>query len=243
MSHIYEAIIFITYSFVAPVVTAGGSMLTTNALTLFTHANIIKATGITSSFFFVNTLISLYVFRKDVVWKDAKNLLLPSVVGAFIGSLFLVNIRPKMLIAFMFAFSLYFIYKKLEKKKHLTELSSWKEKGIAFFSSAVIGCALPGGGFLNAYFASKGYTLSQMFGTISFLMPVVFLIKLSVMVESRIISPSDMVGILYAFPFLLLSNIAMRKGMLKLSKQTTDRITIFAMGILSCYLLLQLLYV
>ncbi len=243
MNHIYEALIFIAYSFLAPVVTAGGSMLTTNALNIFTDINIIKATGLTSSFFFVNAIISLYVFRKDVVWRDAKNLLIPCVVGAFIGSLFLVNMKPIILLVLMFVFSVYYVYKKIKiiDKTTVVKDSFWKEQFIGIFAGSVTGAALPGGGFLNSYFASKGFTLSQMFGTISFLLPVIFLVKISVMLEAKIIQPSDLVGVLYAIPFLFVSNIIIRRGMLKLSKSLTDKITILAMVILSIYLLISII--
>lgn len=243
MNHLYEAIIFVIYSFLAPVVTAGGSMITTNALSFFTNIDIIKATGLTSAFFLVNTAISLYVFRKEVVWGDAKSLLIPCVVGAFIGSLFLVNMSPVLLLSLMFIFSLYFIYKKIEivDEKKIVKDSFWKRQAVGLFAGSVIGAALPGGGFLNSYFASKGFSLSQMFGTISFLMPIVFLVKISVMFEADVIRLSELIGVLYALPLLIISNILIRNGMLKLSKTTTDRLTILAMAILSIYLLVSII--
>lgn len=238
MNHIYEAIIFIVYSFLAPIVTAGGSMITTNALNIFTDIDIIKATGLTSAFFLVNSVISLYVFRKEVVWRDAKNLLIPCVLGAFIGALFLVNISPIVLLFLMLIFSVYYVYKKIITIDHtaITEDSFWKEQIVGLFAGAVTGVALPGGGFLNSYFASKGFSLSQMFGTISFIMPVVLLVKISVMLESKIIKPEDLIGVLYALPFLTASNILIRRGMIKFSKTLTDRLTILAMSMLSLYL-------
>lgn len=243
MQHIYEALIFITYSFLAPIVTAGGSMITTNALNIFTGIDIIKATGLTSTFFLINTTISLYVFRKEIVWRDARNLLIPCIIGSFIGALFLVNIDAVVLLLLMFIFSIQFIYKKIKNINNvkIVKDSFWKEQGIGFFAGAVTGAALPGGGFLNSYFASKGFTLSQMFGTISFILPIVFLVKVSVMIESNIISLRDLIGVLYATPFLIISNILIRKGMLKLSKKMTDNITIIAMGVLSVYLLVSII--
>jgi uncharacterized membrane protein YfcA len=243
MQHIYEALIFIVYSFLAPIVTAGGSMITTNALNIFTGIDIIKATGLTSTFFLINATISLYVFRKEIVWRDARNLLIPCIIGSFIGALFLVNMDAVVLLLLMFIFSVQFIYKKI-KNRNNTEIvkdSFWKEQGVGFFAGAVTGAALPGGGFLNSYFASKGFTLSQMFGTLSFILPVIFLVKVSVMVESNIISPRDLIGVLYATPFLIISNILIRKGMIKLSKKMTDNITIIAMGVLSVYLLVSII--
>ncbi len=241
MQHVYEALVFIAYAFLAPVITAGGSTITTNALHLVTDIDLIKATGLTSAFFLLNCLISLYVFRSDVVWKDARRLLIPCIVGGFIGALFLVRVSPLILLSLMFVFSLYFMYKKLISHTAKVVPDSWvREVSIGTFSGAVIGAALPGGGFLNAYFASRGFTLTQMFGTISFIMPIVFLVKLLVMIQSKIVSFGDLWGVLYAFPFLIIANILIRKGMLKLSKGLTDKITILAMCILSGYLLFQI---
>ena len=80
-----------------------------------------------------------------------------------------------------------------------------------------------------------------MFGTISFLLPIVFLIKISVMLEAKIIKPDDLIGVVYALPFLMVSNILIRKGMIKLSKTVTDRLTVLAMSILSIYLLVSII--
>lgn len=241
MQHIYEAFVFIAYAFLAPVITAGGSTITTNALHFVTNIDLIKATGLTSAFFLLNCLISLYVFRSDVLWKDSKRLLIPCILGGFIGALLLVRVSPVILLSCMFVFSLYFIYKKLTiSSSKIVQDSLLREVSIGMFAGAVIGAALPGGGFLNAYFASRGFTLAQMFGTISFLMPVVFLVKLIVMMQSGIVSFTDLTGVLYAFPFLIVVNILIRKGMLKLSKELTDEITILAMIILSAYLLFQI---
>ncbi len=218
-------------------------MIITNALNISTDINLIKATGLTSFFFLINAVISLYAFRKDIVWRDAKNLLIPCILGAFVGSLFLVNIKPIILLAFMFVFSIHYIYKKIKiiDNTMITKDSFWKEQFVGLFAGAVTGAALPGGGFLNAYFASKGFTLAQMFGTINLLMPIIFLIKVSTMIEVGIIYPSDLIGVLYAVPFLIVSNILIRKGLIKLSKIATDRITIFTMVILSFYLLVQII--
>lgn len=76
-----------------------------------------------------------------------------------------------------------------------------------------------------------------MFGTLSFILPFIFAIKLGVMFESGILVSSDLWGVIIATPFLIGSNILVRKGFLKLSKSTTDKITILAMSIFSIYAL------
>ncbi|MHB8652015.1 MAG: TSUP family transporter [Minisyncoccota bacterium] len=242
MIHIFEAVIFIIYSFLAPIITAGGSIIVTNILSL-ANINLIKATGLTSSYFLVNAVLVVYIFRKDIVWREVKNLLPITILGSFLGALFLVNIKPTILLSLMFVFSVYFIYKKIHiiETKTLTRDSFLKEQWVGLFAGSITGAALPGGGFLNSYFASKGFTLSQMFGTLSFIIQFVFAVKIAVMLHAGILKPSDFWGIAIAFPFLIVSNILLRKGLLKLSKSATNKITIFAMSFFSVYALVVIL--
>ena len=236
MIHLYEAFVFVAYSFLAPIVTAGGSMIVTNTLSLM-DINLIRAAGLTSSFFMINAVIVVYVFRRDIVWREIKNIFPITIFGSFMGALFLVNINPTILLSLMFIFSTHYIYKKIKiiDAKGIRQDSFWREQLIGLFAGSVTGAALPGGGFLNSYFASRGFTLPQMFGTLNFIILFVFAVKVSVMLSAGILIPSDFVGIAIAFPFLIISNALIRNGLISLSKAVTDKITIFAMSIFSLY--------
>lgn len=242
MIHIFEAMVFVGYSFLAPIITAGGGMLVTNVLSL-AHINLIKATGLTSSFFLINAIIAIYIFKKDIVWGEVKNILPVAILGGFIGSVFLTNVKPAVLLSLMLIFSLRFIYKKIKiiDVKTIQKDSLLKEQLTGLFVGVLTGSALPGGGFLNAYFASKGFTLRQMFGTLNFVLPFVWIVKLSVMINAGILVPVDFLGIVIASPFLIISNILIRKGLINLSKPTTDKITILAMSIFSIYALVSII--
>lgn len=236
--YIFEAAVFIIYSFFAAIITAGGGMLVSNVLS-FGGIDLIRATGLTSSYFLVSTIIGAYVFRKEIVWREVKNLLPVVILGSFIGSLFLVNINSLILLSLMLIFSVYYIYKKIRilGTEAIQQDSFWKEQLIGLFAGSLTGTALPGGGFLNSYFASKGFTLSQMFGTLNFIIPFAFLIKVSVMLNAGLLAPSDFTGIAIAFPFLIASTSLVRKGLISLSKSVTDKITIFAMALFTIYAL------
>ena len=212
--------------------------MVTNVLSL-ADIDLIKATGLTSSFFMLNAVIVVYIFKKDIVWREVKNILPVAVLGSFVGALFLINIEPVILLSFMFVFSLYFIYKKVRiiSVTTIKKDSFFKEQLVGLFSGALTGSALPGGGFLNSYFASKGLTLQQMFGTLNFTLIFVWIVKVSILLNSGILVPSDFISIAIAFPFLIGSNYLVRKGLIKLSKPTTDKITILAMSIFSIYAL------
>ena len=241
MAHLYEAGVCIAYSFLAAIITAGGSTIVSNVLSLG-GINLIRATGITSSFFLINACIIFYVFRRDVVWGEVKNILLVNIIGAFIGATVLTHISVTLLLSLMLVFSVYFIYKKVKGTGHSERRHSsfWSEQFIGLFSGSVTGAALPGGGFLNSYFASKGYTLQQMFATTNFIMIFIFFVKVSVMLSTHVIVSSDFIGVGIAAPFLILSNYLVRKGLLKLSKRVSDILTILAMSIFSLYALCKI---
>ncbi|HEX8994019.1 MAG TPA: TSUP family transporter [Candidatus Paceibacterota bacterium] len=242
MIHFYEALVFIVYSFLAAIITAGGSLIVSNTLSLG-GINLIRATGMTSSFFLLNAAIACYVFRKDIVWSEVKNILPINVLGAFVGAVFLTNISSTLLLALMFVFSIYFIYKKFVISGHtgIRKRPFWQEQLVGLFSGSVMGAALPGGGFLNSYFASKGFTLQQMFGTLNFIIIFIFFVKVSVMLNAHILTPSDFIGVAIAAPFLILTNYLMRRGLISLSKPVSDKLTILAMSIFSVYALVVII--
>ncbi len=238
MIHFFEATVFVVYSFLAPIITAGGGMLVSNALHIgLPDIDLVKATGLTSSYFLVNSIIVISIFRRDIVWREVVNILPATIVGAFIGATILVNIGSIYLLIFMFGFSIYFIYKKVKitGTTAVRKDSALREKFIGFLGGAITGSALPGGGFLNSYFGSKGFTLQQMFGTLNMTLIFVWIVKVSVMVNAGILVPTDFIGVLIAFPFLIGSNYLLRHGLIKLSKSVTDTITILAMSLFSLY--------
>ena len=239
MIYFFEAIVFVGYSFLAPIITAGGGLLVANVLTLG-HIDLIRAAGLTSVFFLFNAFIVVYVFRKDVVWSEVKRFLPLSLVGSILGALFLVNVSPPILLFLMFCFSVYFIYKKItipETNTSPIKDPFYKEQGISFFSGVLQGSALPGGGFRNAYFLSKGFTLQQMHGTTNLIGIFLWIAKITTLISATILTTRDFIGIVVAFPFLIISNILLRRGLIKFSKKTTDVITITSMSLFSVYAL------
>lgn len=131
MIHIFEATVFIGYSFLAPIITAGGGMIISSILNLG-GINLIQATGLASSFSFVNGIIGAYAFSRHVVWQEVRNILPITIIGSFIGSMFLVKMNPVILLSLMFIFSVYYIYKKLQTPdtKTIQENSFWKQQCI-----------------------------------------------------------------------------------------------------------------
>lgn len=237
---IYQTLVYVVYSFLAPIVTSGGGFLVSNALT-FTGVSLIVAAGMTSSYFLVNGLIVVGVFRKDILWDEVKNILPLAALGSFFGALFLSQISSTFLLACMLYFSLRFLYdglfkKKSEKKEN--KLSIWS---MALLSGFLAGTALPGGGLRNSYLLSKGYSLSQMHGTTNLIGIVCWAIKIAILVQSTVLVYGNFKPVVIAIPFLLVSNYLLRKGLLGLPKSVSTKISIFAMALFSVYAVVTLL--
>jgi uncharacterized membrane protein YfcA len=236
ITYYLEALIYVIYSFLAPIITAGGGLLVANVLT-FLDISLIKAAALVSVFFFFNGLIVIFAFRKDILWGEVKRFLPLSIVGTIIGAIFLVNVNPIFLLFLMFCFSLYFIYQKVVQKNNSGKVkeSTFKEQSISLFSGFLQGTALPGGGFRNAYFLAKGMSLSEMHGTTNFIMVILYIAKIVILLITGVLVMKDFIGILIALPFLIIANILLRRGLIKLPKEAANKITLIAMAVFSIY--------
>lgn len=235
----YQALTYVVYSFLAPIITSGGGFLVSNVLT-WTGVGLIVATGMTSSYFLVNGIIVVGTFWKDILWSEVKLILPLAAIGSLLGALFLSRLNPAILLAFMLYFSLKFLLDRLVRKnpaKEETGLSVWI---MALLSGFLAGTALPGGGLRNSYLLSRGYSLPQMHGTTNFIGVIVWAIKITTLFEMSILTFRDFNAVWIAVPFLFISNFLLRKGLLKLPKKASNMISVFAMGLFSVYAIIVL---
>jgi hypothetical protein len=238
---ILRVLIYVIYSFLAPIVTSGGGFLVSNALT-FTGVSLIVATGMTSSYFLINGLIVVGIFWKEIAWKEVRQILPLAALGAVFGALFLTQLNPAILLSFMLYFALDFLYKGTIKKDTGTKESKLSTWSMSLLSGFLAGTALPGGGLRNSYLLSKGYTLSQVHGTTSFIGVIVWAIKIAVLLETSILVYGNFKAIFIAIPFLFIANILIRKGLLNLPKNVSKKISISAMALFSLYAISVLVY-
>lgn len=239
ITEIYQALIYIIYSFLAPVITSGGGFLISNILT-FTGVGLVVATGMTSSYFLVNGLVVVITFWKDIIWKEVGQILPLAALGSIFGAIFLTHINPAILLACMLYFALSFLYKgvvKKESKKEESKLSVWS---MSLLSGFLAGTALPGGGLRNSYLLSKGHTLQQVHGTTNFIGVVCWALKIIILFETSVLVYENFKAVLFAIPFLIISNILLRKGLLKLPKSISAKVSIVAMIIFSVYAIVAL---
>ena len=238
---IYQSLIYIVYSLFAPIITSGGGFLVSNLLT-FTGVGLITAVGMTSSYFFANGLIVIGTFWKDIIWSEVKNILPLAAFGSLFGAIFLTHINPNILLAAMLYFALSFLYKSTIKKDEVKKESKLSIWSMALLSGFLAGTALPGGGLRNSYLLSKGYSLHQVHGTTNFIGVVCWSLKLFVLFESGLFTYQNFKAIFIAFPILILTNILLRKGLFKLPKSISIKISIFAMALFSIYAIALLAY-
>ena len=239
---IYQTLIYVVYSFFAPIITSGGGFLVSNVTTL-TGVSLITAAGMTSAYFMVNGVFVVITFWKNIIWTEVRQILPLAALGSVFGALFLSRLSPSVLLALMLYFALRFLYEGVFKKgngvRKEPKLSTWS---MALLSGFLAGTALPGGGLRNSYLLSKGHSLSEMHGTTNFIGIVVWTIKLSILFEASLLTYKNFEGVLFAAPFLLVSNILLRKGLLTLPKEISRKISIFAMALFSVYAIVALAY-
>lgn len=231
---IYQALIYIIYSFLAPIITSGGGFLVSNALT-FTGVGLIVATGMTSLYFLMNGVIVTGIFWKDIIWNEVRSILPLAALGSVFGALFLSQINPAFLLTCMLYFALRFLYKGTLGKDPVSSESKVSIWSMALLSGFLAGTALPGGGLRNSYLLSQGYSISQMHGTTNIIGIACWGIKIFVLLEMSILNYGNFKAIFIAIPFLLISNILLRKGLLHLPKSVSTKISIFAMALFSVY--------
>lgn len=235
MDTFYQVVIYSIYSLLAPIVTAGGGSIVSNALT-FTGVSLTVAAGMTSFYFLVNSLIVVPVFWKNIIWSEVRSLVLPAVIGALFGAFFLININETILLGLMFLFSLKFIYEFSQKgvKKDQNKLEVWV---VGVTSGFLTGTALPGGGFRNSYLLSRGYNLANVHGTQNLIGVMCWVIKLTVLFNASVLSFVNIEGVFWALPVLFLTNYVLQKKLKELGQSISKKISLIAMIVFSIYAL------
>lgn len=233
MNTIYELFIYVVYSLLAPIVTAGGGSIVSNALTV-TGVSLTVAAGMTSFYFLMNALIVIPIFWKNIVWHEVRLLIVPAIIGAVLGAFFLVNISEIVLLGFMFLFSIKFIYEFFQKSKknNQSKLEVWS---VGLISGFLTGTALPGGGFRNNYLLASGYSLAEVHGTQSVIGIVCWVTKLMILFNVSILSFTNVKGVFLALPVLIFTNYILQKKLKSLGKSISKKISLLAMMIFSVY--------
>lgn len=223
------------------IVPALGSTTITPMMAGFVGAK--DAIAIASVFYCILNIPRVYLFRAYTDWRLVRELWPASIIGALIGSIFLVGIDARIVTIIILGFLLYFTYKKAidiwwqHRKK---EKKSYKHGAtfIGVLSGTLQGTGLAGADLRNGYLYSKGLTLQQIHGTTAWIGMVNFAFASGVRVVSGDLTFEMAWPVLALFPVIVAGTYIGRHLTLKTPKRVQDYI-IFAIMLLALVVLLS----
>jgi uncharacterized membrane protein YfcA len=225
-TEIYQSLTLIIFSLLAPVVTFGGGLIVSNALTI-TGTGLITAVGVTIFYFFLNGVIVIAMFRGHVIWKEVRNFLPFATAGSMFGAFFLSYINSSALLLLMFFFAIKFLYEATRKEKikeKETKLSAWL---VGLFSGFLASAALPGGGLRNSFMLSRGYSLSEVYSTTQIIGLIGWATNIVILFQKKILTIPLLYPVFFTIPFLIVINFFLQKGLLSVPKTTAKRVSVF----------------
>lgn len=216
------------------IVPAFGSSTVTPIMAGFVGAK--DAIAVATVFYCISNIPRVYLFRKYTDWKLVRQLLPASLIGALIGSVFLVGIDTHVIAVIILAFLVYFIYKKLmkvlgrEKKKEKKEIKHGATF-VGLLTGALQGTGLSGADLRNGYLYSKGLTIQHIHGTTAWVGMMNFAFASGVRVTSGDLTLEMAWPVLAVFPIIVLATYAGRHLALKIPKRIQDYIILTVMFI------------
>lgn len=216
------------------IVPAFGSSTVTPIMAGFVGAK--DAIAVATVFYCISNIPRVYLFRKYTDWKLVWQLLPASLIGALIGSVFLVGIDTHVIAAIILAFLTYFIYKKImkvlgrEKEKDKKEIKHGATF-IGLITGALQGTGLSGADLRNGYLYSKGLTIQHIHGTTAWIGMMNFAFASGVRVVSGDLTLQMAWPVLAVFPVIVLATYAGRHLALKIPKRIQDYIILVVMFI------------
>jgi uncharacterized membrane protein YfcA len=221
------------------IVPVSGSAIVTPLLTLLTNPH--QAIGIASFFFFLSAIPRIFFFRKSIQWGAIKTLLFPSIVAASCGAFALMAIPELWVLVIILGFSIYFLLKKLNCIKKVTETSKILNHFIGVLSGFLQGTGLTGSDLRNQYLFGKGFSLAQVHGTTAFIGASNFLVATLVRLHTEQLTIPVLTPLFYIFPIIILATWIGKKIIYKLSQKKSDLIIISVMIFIIVSLTYQIL--
>jgi uncharacterized protein len=215
-------------TFINILVPLPGSAIVTPLVALFTDPH--KAVGLTSFLFFLSSIISVCVFRKDIELSYLKILLPFSVMGAIAGAFCIGMVSALLLYLLILGVCTYFLIKKLMKAP-VRKQSRFGGQAIGTFSGFLQGTGLAGSDLRNSYLYSRDLTVAQVRGTSMLVGAAVFLAATAVRIGTGQLAIPDLVPLLYLLPFMIIGTLLGRKALHLIDKRYGDRIIIVLMAI------------
>ncbi len=232
MTFILLAIFLSFVTFLNIIVPAFGSTTITPIMAGFVGAK--DAIAVATVFYCIVNIPRVYLFRKYTDWHLVKQLLPASLIGALIGSIFLVGINTLLVSVIILAFLLYFIYQKLSvmyghKPKEEKKPTKHGATFIGLLSGTLQGTGVSGADLRNSYLYSKGLTIQHIHGTTAWIGMLNFAFASGVRVVSGDLTFAMAWPVLATFPFIVLATYLGRHYSLKIPKRTQDYIVLTVM--------------
>jgi len=185
------------------------------------------AIGLVASFFMVNSLVKLTVFRTDILYEYVRKMLPISIVMAVIGTYTISFVSSEILLILIFAMSAYFLIKKtyefFGKEEVKKSIHNPTLVIISIISGFMQGTGLGAGGSLRkVYLLSENITLQQVHGTTSLISFVVLVFAFVVRLNTDQLTIDIVMPILYISPIIIVATLFGKKVLKKFSKKITD---------------------
>ncbi len=234
MSYILLGLILGAFTLFNIIVPAFGSSTITPIMAGFVGAK--DAVAVATVFYCISNIPRVYLFRKYTDWKLVKKLLPASLMGALIGSIFLVGIDTHIVAGIILLFLLYFIYKKVhsilssepKSKKATTKHGA---TFIGLLSGALQGTGVSGADLRNGYLYSKGLTVQHIHGTTAWIGMANFALASGVRVVSGDLTFSMAWPVFAVFPIIVVATYIGRHLALKVPRRLQDYIILTVMVI------------
>lgn len=236
MSEIIIYLVLGLISIINIVVPISGSSTVTPLLTLLTDPH--AAIALASVFFFVGAIIRVCMFRKNIRVDYVKKMVFISAIAAAFGAFSIFTIPPTVLLWIVFAFTLYFLIKKLKEMLQATkEKITYDKKSrkltvgfVGLFSGFLQGSGLAGSDLRNSYLYSEGLSLAEVHGTTAVMGALNFLIATVIRITLHQISfPAVGHWLIVFIPLLIMTTWIGKKVLLKTPKKYADIIVVMVM--------------
>lgn len=232
MSYLLLGLILGGFTLFNIIVPAFGSSTITPIMAGFVGAK--DAVAVATVFYCISNIPRVYLFRQYTDWKLVRQLLPASLVGALVGSIFLVGINTHAVALIILVFLLYFIYKKV-KAVFGREVKIQKRKTkhgatfVGLLSGALQGTGVSGADLRNGYLYSEGLTVQHIHGTTAWIGMANFAFASGVRVVSGDLTFAMAWPVLAIFPIIVLATYIGRHMALKVPKKAQDYIVLTVM--------------
>lgn len=232
MNFVLLALFLAVVTFLNIIVPAFGSTTVTPIMAGFVGAK--DAIAVATVFYCIVNIPRVYLFRKYTDWGLVGKLLPASLIGALLGSIFLVGISTLIISFVILGFLLFFMYKKVvamyghskQKEKKTTKHGA---TFIGLISGALQGTGVSGADLRNSYLYSKGLTIQHIHGTTAWVGMLNFAFASGVRVVAGDLTFAMAWPVLATFPVIVLATYIGRHYSLKIPKRAQDYIVLSVM--------------